>query len=142
MDNKINQNRIQKTEFQGIKPNAKGAKSMDELIKKMISNLLKREREIAEYGDFKVMVEKFKNIDKNLAVDEFYLEIAQAPKGVENYQKKRSLKFVASALGKPEAEILIESGSKEDILAKLKDENLVEKLKGYTEKLSYNLRDL
>ena len=41
-----------------------------------------------------------------------------------------------------DAEILIESGSKEDILAKLKDENLVEKLKGYTEKLSYNLQDL
>ncbi|MBR6126686.1 hypothetical protein IKQ21_03285 [bacterium] len=145
MDNRINQNKINKTEFQGIKPKTKGAKSMEELIKKMISNLLEREREIAEYGEFgnKGMIfEQFSNPDKNLAVDKFWLEIAQAPKGAENYQTKRTLKFVASKLGAPEAEILIESGTKADILAKLKDQNLPEKLKSYTEKLSYNLRDL
>ena len=142
---KINQSQINNTQFNAVRQKtAKGAAKMDELIKNTVDNLLKRaEREVPEYGSFRNVSEKFKNTDKNLVADEFKLEIFQPPKGVENYEKKRALKFSAS---KPNCdstmEILIESGSKEDILAKLRDGSLINELKRQTENLSYHLEDI
>ncbi|MBP3820823.1 hypothetical protein J6G99_04165 [bacterium] len=142
--NRINQNRVNNTNFCGIKPKSVEVKNMEEFLKKIIENILIRaEREVPEYGNFKLVTEKFKNFDKNLDVDEFWLEIGQPPKGTENYETKRFLKFVAS---KPNsdtsAEILIGSGSKKEILETLKKEGLTGKLKEYAQKLSYNLEDL
>ena len=145
--NNINQNKINNSSFGNFKPNpaeVKEAEKMENLIKEAINNLLLRaEREVPEYGSFSKVSEKFKNIDESLITDKYVLEIVMPPKDVENYQKKRALKILAT---KPNCdssvEMILAIGSKEDILAKLKDSGLVELIKEKSSDLSYNLEDV
>lgn len=141
MDNRINQNRIAKTNFQGITPKGKDVKNMDELIKKMITDLLNRaEREVPEYGEFKVVWEEFKNPDKNLNATDFLIKITKPPKELKGTEKERYLEVAALRRGTPYgAESVIGFGTKEDILNKLKEENLCDLVK---EKLIALAKDL
>ena len=144
MDNKINQNRIDNTNFGGIKPKASEVKKMDELIKKMVADLLARaEREVPEYGDFKIVYEEFKNPDKNLIATDFMLKITKPPKNVEGHEKKRYLELVAYNLPSPYiAEKLLEIGTKDKILAKLKENNLADIIKEKLIQLSKDLENI
>ena len=144
MNNKISQNKINNINFQGIKPKASEVKSMDELIKKMVADLLARaEREVPEYGDFKIVYEQFKNPDKGLFATDFMLKITKPPKNIEGHEKKRYLELVAYNLPSPYvAEKVIGHGGKEDILAKLKEPDLCEKIKEKLIQLSRDLEDI
>ena len=95
MNNKINQNNISNINFRGT-PKAGEVKTMEKLIKEIVEDALCRaEREVAEYGSFTFSEKKFINPDENSVANKFWLGIEQAPKGVENYQTKRGLKFYA-----------------------------------------------
>ena len=143
MNNKINQNRTNNINFQGIKPKASEVKSMDELIKKMVADLLARaEREVPEYGEFKIVHEEFKNPDKSLLATDFMLQVTKPPKNIEGHEKKRYLKLVAYNLPSPYiAEKVIGHGSKEDIIAKLKEGDLCGIIKEKLVQLSRDLED-
>ena len=144
MNNKINQNRTNNINFQGIKPKPSEVKNMDELIKKMVADLLTRaEREVPEYGDFKIVYEQFKNPDKDLTATDFMLKITKPPKTIEGHEKKRYLELVAYNLPSPYiAEKVIGHGNKEEILAKLKEDGLCEKIKEKLIQLSKELEDI
>jgi len=145
--NKINKNEVNNMQFSAVKIQKTAgneAAKMEKLIKTALEDLLKRaEREVPEYGSFKNVSEKFKNTDKNLVADEFKIEIFQPPKGVENYETKRALRFSATKPGSDSSmAVLIEDGTKDDIIAKLKDGKLLERLLKETKNLSYHLEDL
>ena len=144
MDNRINQNRTNNINFGGIKPKPSEVKNMDELIKKMVADLLARaEREVPEDGDFKIVYEQFQNPDKNLIATDFMLKITKPPKNIEGHEKKRYLELVAYNLPSPYiAEKVIGRGSKEEILAKLKEDGLCEQIKEKLIGLSKDLEDI
>lgn len=145
MDNRINQNRITtKTQFGGIKPKPSEVKNMDELIKKMITDLLARaEREVPEYGEFRVVWEEFKNPDKSLDATDFLLKITKPPKEIAGTEKERYLEVAALKRGTPYgAESVIGFGTKEDILNKLKEDGLANKIKEKLISLSKGLEDV
>lgn len=144
MDNKINHNRVNKINFSGIKPKANEVKNMDELIKKMVADLLARaEREVPEYGDFKIVYEEFKNPDKSLFATDFMLKITKPPKEIEGHEKQRYLELVAYNVPSPYiAEKVIGRGNKEEILAQLKDNELCTKIKEKLIQLSRDLEDI
>ena len=144
MDNRINHNKIANTQFSGVKPKMNEVKNMDELIKKMVADLLARaEREVPEYGEFKIVHEEFKNPDKSLLATDFMLKITKPPKNIEGHEKKRYLELVAYNLPSPYiAEKVIGHGNKEEILAKLKESDLCQKIKEKLVQLSRELEDI
>jgi len=144
MDNKINHNRVNNINFNGIKPKANEVKNMDELIKKMVADLLARaEREVPEYGEFRVVWEEFKNPDKSLEATDFLLKITKPPKTLEGSEKERYLEAAALKRGTAYgAESVMGFGSKQDILNKLKEPDLCEKLKEKFIELSKGLEDV
>ena len=145
---RINRSEINNIQFRAVKSeNAVGKEvvKMEELIKKAVANLLEKAKSdaVPPYGSFGKVSEKFKNTDKSLVVDEFILEIFQPPKGVKNQEIRRGLRLGASKPGRdPSMFVLIEDGTKDDIIAKLKDEKLIERLLKETKNLSYHLEDL
>ena len=147
MDNRINQNKVNNTQFNGIKKPVE-VKNVEKFIKDIVNDTINRaEREVAEYGSFTFSVKKFKNPDSNLVADKFWIAIEQPPKGIENYQKNRGVYFHAQKKGigteeGPSVHVLLEYGTKSEILEKIKDEEFVKKLKEQAENLSYHLIDL
>ena len=141
---RINHNKIQNTDFQGLKPAAKGAKNMDEYIKKMVEDLLKRaEREVPEYGEFKNVSEEFKNPDKTLFVTDFKLRITKPPKNIEGHETRRYLELAAYNFPSPYvAERVICAGTKDEIIAELKNPDLCAKIKEKCAKLSDDLSSI
>ena len=144
MDNKINHNKINNINYGGIKPKANEVKNMDELIKKMVADLLARaEREVPEYGEFRVVWEEFKNPDNSLEATDFLLKITKPPKEIPGTEKDRYLEVAALKRGTPYgAESVIGYGTKEDILAKLKEDGLAETIKDTLIRLSKGLEDV
>lgn len=142
--NKINSQNTNNAKFNGLKPKINEVKNMEEHIQKMVKDLFKRaEREVPEYGDFKVVFEEFKNPDKSLCASDFLLKIVKPPKNIEGNEKLRNLELVAYKLPSPYmAERLLASGSKEEILKQLQSEDMLRKIKEGTESLSYNLSDM
>ena len=142
--NKINSQNTNNAKFNGLKPKINEVKNMEEHIQKMVKDLFKRaEREVPEYGDFKVVFEEFKNPDKSLCASDFLLKIVKPPKNIEGNEKLRNLELVAYKLPSPYmAERLLASGSKEEILKQLQSDDMLRKIKEGTESLSYNLSDM
>lgn len=122
----------------------KEIKTMEEHIKKMVQDILARaEREVPEYGDFAPVYEEFKNPLKELCATDFMLKITKPPKHIENHEKKRYLEVVAYKLPTPiKSTCIIAVGGKEDILAKLKDKETLEKINKTIRELSDNLEDV
>ena len=144
MDNKINQNKMQNSQFRGVKPKTTEVKTVEKLIKDIVTDTVDRaERYVAEYGSFTFPEKKFKNPDARLVVDEFWFGIEQPPKGIENYQKNRSVKLYASKKNSDRiVEVMLAYGTKDEILAKMKDADFVQKMKEYVKNISYHLEDL
>ena len=141
---RINHNKIQNTEFQSLKPAAKGGKNMDEQIKIMVENILKRaEREVPEYGEFKNVFEEFQNPDKTLSVTDFKLRITKPPKTIEGHETMRLLELAAYNFPSPYvAERVLCVGTKEEILKELKNPDLCKKIKEKCLKLSDDLASI
>lgn len=116
--------------------------NLESNIENMVKKLFARaEREVPEYGSFKLVYEEFKNTDKNLNATDFMLKISK-PQGAEN-EKLRFLEAVAYDLPKPYiSERLIASGNKEDILKALKNDNLKTELAEVFKNLAKKLEDI
>ena len=117
---------------------------MEQLIQDMIERMYRTiETSVPENGDFEPLREGFDNLDKNLVVHRFWLEVMQPPKGIENRAWVRGLKFKGD---RPEygvvGEILLVADTKEVLLQKLHDPAFLQELLELTNKISYNLRGL
>lgn len=107
----------------------------------MMQRMLQRmDVEVPETGDFETVEEGFDNPDKKLGVKRFWLEVVQPPEGVENREVKRALKLVAANHEGAEAEILLESGPKQDIRKALHSQDMEERIVRCVAKMDYNLR--
>lgn len=129
--------------FNTLKSNNE-VKKMEEYIKNMVENLLKRaEREVPDYGDFKTVFEEFKNPDKSLCVSDFLLKIVKPPKNIDGHEKLRNLELVAYKLPSPYmAEKILASGSKNEIIKQLNSTDIMNIIKEAAESLAYNLSDM
>jgi len=131
MDNRINQNNIiRNVNFNGIKPDVietgveKGAAKMEELIKKMVTDLKKKaEDKVPSKGEFDVVWEEFENPDKALDATHFLLKIS-VPK-VKGAEDKRYLEAAAVKRGSQYgAESVLCLGSKQEIMDKLNEQGI------------------
>ena len=114
---------------------------MEEKIKKMIKDILAREREVYEYGDFAPVYEEFKNTDKELLATDFMIKIYHISD--ENSKTKRALELLAYKLPTPyRATQIIETGTKEDILNKLRDNNLCKEVDTIFRRLSKRFEEV
>ena len=130
MDNKINQVKTNNVNFSGVKPKPAEVLNMEEKIKKIIENLLKRDREIAEYGDFAPISETFKNTEKELCASDFGIKIFQAPEGIEDRETQRAAQLVAYKYPTPFfAKKMLAFGTKNEILEKLSQKDLYKEIK-------------
>lgn len=140
--------KIQTQKFNRVKINIipknskKEGNKMKEHIEKMIKDVYARaEREVPEYGDFKMVYEEFKNPDKDLCATDFMLKVVKP--NLKGYEKVRNLELVAYNLPMPyKAERIIATGSKEEILEKLKSKDLQTELEKAVRELSKNLEDV
>lgn len=116
--------------------------SLDENIKMIVKKLKNRDREIPEYGDFRPVREEFLNPDKKLSVTNFVLEINKPSKNIDGHEKLRNLTAQAYNLPHPyKSQILLATGSKNDIFNALNDEEFLEKLPKIFKKLARDLED-
>lgn len=116
--------------------------TLNEITKELAEKLKNRDREVPEYGDFRIVSEEIENPDKSLPATNFVLQISKPSKNIENHEKLRDLKAVAYNLPHPyKAEILLATGSKQDVLNALKDEELLENLPKIFKKLAFDMQE-
>ena len=116
--------------------------TMKQHIEKMIKDVCKRaEREVPEYGDFKMVYEEFKNPDEALCATDFMLKVVKP--NLKGYEKVRNLELVAYKLPLPyKADRIIATGTKEEILEKLKSSELNSEIETAVKELSKCLEDV
>ena len=144
MNNKINQNKTNNIQFSAAKPKIKEVKTMETQFKKLIKDVLIRaEREVPEYGDFKPVFEEFKNTDKALEATNFMLRIVKPSKNIQGHEKIRNIELVAYKLPLPyKAERIVATGSKDDILKALGTPEFTQKIEDAAKSLSKSLSDI
>ena len=149
MDNRINQNsNIKNINFSGVKPNAveacvdKGADKMEELIKKMITDLKNKVKEkVQPTGEFDAVWEEIENPDKALDATHFLLKVS--PTGVKGAEDKRYLEAAAVIRGSQYgAESVLSLGSKQEILDKLNEHGLEQIIKQKFVSLAKSLENI
>lgn len=119
---------------------------MEELFKELFARVADRiTKEVPVEGRFERICEGFENPDKRMVAERFWLEVYPSPKGLENYERLRSLALHA---GKKDlhgenrgVHILIHYDTKENLLTKLRsnDPDLLKECLEQTENLSYHL---
>ena len=150
MDNRINQNKINNIKFSGVKPNnvnnglTKGVEKMDELVKKMVSDLKEKAKDkniVPSKGNFDVVWEEFENPDKSLSATHFLLKVS-VPK-VKGAEDKRYLEAAAVKRGSQYgAESVICLGSTQEVLDKLNEQGIEQIIKEKFLKLAKGLEDV
>lgn len=135
-------NRVQNTNFKGIKQMPQEELTFNEEVQKMVQNLSARaEREVPEYGNFKEVFEIVPNKDKNARALGYALKIRKPL--IKGDEKLRGLEAVVyDSRSDYMCERVIAKGSKEDILKVLQDKDLVNKLEVAYVELSKNLEDI
>ena len=135
-------NRVQNTNFKGMKQMPQDELAFNEEIQKMVQNLsVRAEREVPEYGRFKEVFEIVPNKNKNLRVLGYALKIRKPL--IKGDEKLRGLEAVVyDSRSDYMCEKVIAKGTKEDILNVLKDEALANKLEGVFVELSKQLEDI
>lgn len=115
-----------------------------ELIEKIVRRVHDLVAEsVPDEGEFEEVRVNFEVHDKNLVADRFWLRVFNPPKGAKNWETKRALSIGADKdKSDTSVSMLLESGSKEDILEKLKDPALIKRLIEEIPDLSYHLEDL
>ncbi len=129
MDNKI-QN-INTGNIYEVRSVANEDMTFDEQVSKIIKDILVRaEREVPEYGDFRPVREFMPNLDKGTtAVGKYGLSIYKMPKDVVPDPKQRFIEAAAYVpRGDYKATLIVDSGNKKEILEKIKDPEFAEKL--------------
>ena len=139
---KINPTQINAIKIKGVKNMKKLEQNLESYTDKMVEKLFARaEREVPEYGSFKLVYEEFKNPDKNLKATDFMLKISK-PENAPN-EKFRFLEAVAYDLPKPYiAQRVLASGDKAEILNALKDSNFKKELPQILKNLSEELENI
>lgn len=114
----------------GVKNLNKKANTYTDSFYNMLEKLIARaEREVPEYGEFAPVYENFKNTNQDLKIDRYQLKIFKMPKSdVEDETKRFIMAEVYAPACDYKADILIGSGSKEEILNQLKSPDFVGKL--------------
>ena len=113
-----------------------------EKIRDLISVMRKKAKEeVPAVGDFEPVEVLLDNTDSVLVVDSFGLEVMQPPAGIEGHEIIRGLKVVAYK-GDDGFEILIAVGTKQELLEKLNDDGIEEKIALCVEKINRELRHL
>lgn len=116
--------------------------TLEEKVTELVTKLKNRDREVPEYGDFRVVSEVIENPDSKLPATNFVLQISKPSKNVAGHEKLRDLKAAAYNHPTPyKAEILLATGEKSDILKALTDKELQESLPKIFKKLAYDLED-
>lgn len=124
----------------------KGTNKMDESfeinpldinLEKMTSSLKNRcEREVAEYGDFAPVVEKYENKDKDLYAGTIELVCRKPDKSIEDHNTSRYLEVVVkNPQGFRQLSSLIACGEKTEIMEKLSDDNFFLQVKGHVNRM-------
>lgn len=114
---------------------------MEELIKKMIQDLLKQVLEkVPQKGNFPVVYERYENLDKRYNLTHVILKVtAVQVKGAEN---ERYLEIAAvrypQAYG---AESVIGFGTTDDIIKRLQDKELFDKILSTIPRLVRDIED-
>ena len=140
--NRINKaNKVNNSNFNGIKPKTKEVKTMEQQVKKIINDVLVRaEREVPPYGDFAPVYEEFKNTDTSLKATDFMLKIVKPPSNIKGHEKLRYIELSAYQLPMPyKMSRLIAKGTKEEILQQLKEEDFFETITKNFSEMSRNL---
>ncbi len=102
--------------------------SFEERLFNIIKDLKDRtEREVCEYGSFKTIRESIPIKNPKDALQDVIIEIKPLPKvlkeEVENYEKLRYLELIGEgSMGQKES-VILKRGTKEEILAKVKEED-------------------
>ena len=103
------------------------------------------EKRVPEYGDFMPVLELMVNPDKNTndLVGKYGLRIYKLPKDIVPDPTKRYIRASAfDPTGTWDSNMVVGSGTKEDVLAIMRDEGFVEKLIGTFVDLADNLADM
>lgn len=135
-------NRIQDISIKGIRKMQQEQVPFEEQVQKIVKTLSDRaEREVPEYGDFRMVYETLKSPDKNMQATDFALKIVRP--NLPNSEKLRGLEAVAfDASSGYKCECVMKKGSKADVLKALKEENFAQKVKETFESLSKSLEDI
>lgn len=130
-----------KIKFEGIKKMPKVETTFEDKIQKMIKDLYTRaEREVPEYGDFKMVYEEFPNPEKSLCATDFMLKIYKPI--TKDSEKMRNLEAVAYNFPHPyKAERTLVHGTKKEVLDALKSKDLPEKLMEIFKNLAEHLSE-
>lgn len=132
------------------KINQTGAKVKMEKIEDKISAMIKKlktraEREVCEYGSFKIVKENLQSQNKESLVKELTLQVTPLPnvlKGeVENFEKLRYLELVGEGPKGQTSSVILKRGTKDDILEKLDDKELMSKIQEKVDDFNISFRE-
>lgn len=118
---------------------------MKELLKQMMCRMHDRMgAEMPEEGGFEPLIESIDNPDPKLLASRYWLKAEQAPRGVEDYERKRGLYFHANKRGNTDVgvHIIMRTGEKRKLMADLRSDTLLDDLLEQSGNLSYHMTDL
>ena len=139
---RINPTNVNNIKAKGVKSMENTAQNLEDFSSKIVDKLYARaEREVPEYGSFKLVYEDFKNPDKNMQATDFMLKISK-PKDLQD-EKARALEAVAYDLPSQYiVERVLAVGNKKEILSALKNPKLKTELPQVFKDLSKHLEDI
>lgn len=116
---------------------------METEIRNMISKLRRKVvTDVPECGEFPVVYERIPNPDKRMCLTDIMLKVTKPPKELKGTERERYLELVGYRLPSPYiSESVVGFGSKQDILKRLEEEALVEKIMERIPHLDEDLRD-
>lgn len=149
MDNRIQNINIQRVfgarKMNENKTEERIPKNFQDQIDITLEKLVKREREVAEYGDFAPVSEYFDNLGQTTKdiVSKYEVKIYKMPYDVDPDPKKRYVEAVAYEPAEEyKSNMIVGAGTKKEVLELLKDPEFAQKLNIVYGKLVNNLSEL
>lgn len=142
--NRINKaNKVNNSNFNGIKPKTKEVKTMEQQVKKIINDVLVRaEREVPPYGDFAPVYEEFKNTNPAYDATHFMLKIVKPPKSIEGHETIRNIELTAYKIPSPyKASVVVGTGTKDEVMKKLQSSEFFTEIEESFKNLSHDLNE-
>ena len=116
---------------------------MEELIRKMIQDLLKQILEkVPKKGSFPVVYERYENPDKRFNLTHIILKVTEVPPEIDKTETERYLEIAAvrypQAYG---AEKVVGFGTTDDIIKRLQEKELFDKIMACIPDLDQDIED-
>ena len=128
-------NNVNQVNFKGLNKMKNVEPVFEEQIKTLIQKILERsEREVPEYGDFKMVYEILPNIKKELSATDFVLRIERPAESEPTLRTLDAVAYKVPLIKRYERTLA--SGTKDDILKAMNDEGFADKVKETFERLS------